>query len=256
MSEEQDQVTHARTQVSKKILLLTFPIKMVWGIFKLMLWALGIYLAVYFVVWAIGGFESAYWLLQYNYDYLAIRIHQYSDNSWIFSAFQWLSHEIQTVTTQVMAWLGDLPSNQAFTSSVDNGIDAYRVFGVTGSSDSIISSSAGFAQNAVIIVAMALLISLMKLVTSMTLMAMYFLGIVLGILTGNRKRLYRRLGVDRESDAKYRLVKFLVSYLPLCAIVAYMVLPFNLNPLLVFFVIGLISVVLFYTMLSRFKKYL
>ncbi|MDA0911423.1 MAG: DUF4400 domain-containing protein [Proteobacteria bacterium] len=256
MSEEQDQVTHARTQTSKKILLLTFPIKIAWGVFKLMLWVLGIYLAVYFVVWAIGGFESAYMLLQHNYDYLAIRINQYSDNSLIFSTFQWLSHGIQSATTQTMGWLGSLPNNQNLASSVDNGIDAYRALGVKGSTGSLILSSTGFAQNAVIIIAMALLISLMKLVTSLSLVVMYFLGIVLGILTGNRKRLYRRLGIDRESDAKYRLVKFLVSYLPLCVIVVYMVLPFNLNPLLVFFIIGLISVVLFYTMLSRFKKYL
>ncbi|WP_203249736.1 DUF4400 domain-containing protein [Cysteiniphilum marinum] len=256
MSEEQDQVTQARTKVSKKISLITFPIKIVWGIFKLALWALMIYLVVYFLIWAILGFDYAYALLQSNYDYLVVRTNQYSDSSWVVGFFHWLGVGVESIALQIMGWLSDLPNNQALTSNINSGLEAYQLFGVDGSADSVVSSGVGFTQHAVSIIAMALLISLMKLATSMVLMVMYIVGIVLGILTGNRKRLYRRIGIDRESDAKYKVVKFVVSYVPLCVIVLYMVLPFNLNPLLVFFVIGVVSVVLFYSVVSRFKKYL
>lgn len=256
MSEEQDQVTKARKETSKKILLVTFPLKIAWGIVKLMFWVLLIYLLVYFLIWGVGGFDYAYSLLQKNYDYLAIRIDDQSAHSFLMTGFHGLSQLIQTTSLHIMDWLGGVSHNQAVTSSVDSALMPYRTFGLDGSSQSVIAAGAGFVSHIVSIIAMALLISLMKLVTSMSLVSMYGIGIVLGILTGNRKRLYRRLGVDRESDTKHKIVKFLVGYSPLLVIALYMVLPFNFNPLFVFFVIGVISVVLFYLMVSTFKKYL
>ncbi|MBK2126287.1 DUF4400 domain-containing protein [Fangia hongkongensis] len=256
MSEQEDHISKATKKVHKKTALVTFPFKIIIGIVKLMLWVLSIYLVVYFILWSSSGYDYTYALLQKNYDYLAIRVNQQNSDLLFINTFHSAAHLVQVTSLKLIEYLGGAAHSDNMIKGMDNILTSYQPIGLDGSGQSILSYGAVFLIRAISIISMAILISLMKLITSLSLITIYVLAIVLGILTGNRKRLYRRIVIDRESGAKHKIVKYIGGYLPLCVIVLYLVLPFNFSPLLVFLLVGMISVMLFYMMVSTFRKYL
>ena len=89
-----------------------------------------------------------------------------------------------------------------------------------------------FIQKLWQLVQVACFVTLIKFLTSLGFYQLYIMAIILALITGNHKRLYRRYCVDRESETKHQISQKLFLWLPSLGLILYLVLPFKINPMI------------------------
>ena len=238
---------------NKLLTLVLLPIYLLIWLFGFALTGCVILVGFYVLYWFFSSYQHAYDTLIniYNYNAAHFYVNPHSlIGGWIEAFYQTITHALSEANHYVVSsaqWvqentylnqnvLSDLPVNDHTAGVINGTMDIFYKFWS--------------------LIQVAFYVTVIKLLTSLSFYQLYLIALILACITGNHKRLYRRYCIDRESEAKHRIIRGMIVWLPSMGVILYLVMPFTVNPMLVAATSSFVFYILLHYLIGSFKKYL